>query len=196
MTKDNNLEKISLGQMFAIFFKIAAFTFGGGYTIVPVMKDEFSEKRNLIDQDIMLDIVSIATSGPGPMAINCSILIGYKLHGILGAIMAAIASALPSLIIITIVSYFYKEFSENYFIQAALTGMGGMIAAVLFWTAISMVRQALEENTKISALIMVSAFLASFVFNINTGIIMLVVAIFSLAIYTLIDKHEKLGGEK
>lgn len=191
----NDKNNISLWQMFVIFFKIASFTFGGGYTIVPVIKDEFSVKRKLIDEKEMLDIVSIATSGPGPMAINCSILTGYRLFGVKGGVLAAISSALPSLIIITIVSYFYKAFSENYWIKSALVGMGGVIAAILLWTSYGMIKQALSENKGINLAIMIAAFIASFVFNINTGLIMLVVAVFGLIIYSNITKLEKEGGK-
>lgn len=183
-------EKMNIVEMFLIFLKIASFTFGGGYTIVPVMKDEFSVKRNLIDEKEMIDIVSISTSGPGPMAINCAILTGYRLHGVFGAIMAALASAMPSLIIITVVSYFYKEFSENYYVKSALLGMGGIIAGVLIITSYSMAKQALKENTLISAFIMISAFIASFVYDINTGIIILSVAIFGLFTYSIIRNEE------
>lgn len=183
-------EKMNIVEMFLIFLKIASFTFGGGYTIVPVMKDEFSVKRNLIDEKEMIDIVSISTSGPGPMAINCAILTGYRLHGVFGAIMAASASAMPSLIIITVVSYFYKEFSENYYVKSALLGMGGIIAGVLIITSYSMAKQALKENTLISAFIMISAFIASFVYDINTGIIILSVAIFGLFTYSIIRNEE------
>lgn len=194
---NQNKKNISIAEMFMIFLKIASFTFGGGYTIVPVMKDEFSVKRGLIDEKEMIDIVSISTSGPGPMAINCAILTGYRLHGVLGAVMAAISSAIPSLIIITVISYFYKEFSENYYVKAALSGMGGVIAGVLLITSYDMAKQALKSNTLISLFIMVSAFVASFVFNINTGLIILVVAIFGLFTYSIIkDEEEKSKEEK
>lgn len=184
------IDSISLGQMFLIFLKISSFTFGGGYTIVPVMKDEFSIKRNLISEDEMIDLVAIANSGPGSMAINCAILAGYRMHGILGAVLAAVSSAIPSLVIITIISYFYRVFSENYYVQAALTGMGGIIAAILVWTSIDMIKQALKNNIYISAIIMISAFVASYIVNINTGIIMLVTGIFGFVTYSLVEKYE------
>lgn len=187
----NKRENISLIKMFLIFLKIASFTFGGGYTIVPVIKDEFSIKRSLIKEDEMLDIVSISTSGPGPMAINCAILTGYRLHGIIGSIVAAIASSIPSLVIITAVSYFYKEFSENYYIKSALIGMGGVIAAVLIITSYQMAKTALKNNKKIGLFLMISSFIASFVFNINTGLIILVVAIFGLFIFSIIEDENR-----
>lgn len=185
---------ISIAKMFMIFLKIASFTFGGGYTIVPVMKDEFSVKRKLIDEKEMLDIVSISTSGPGPMAINCAIITGYRLHGVFGAIMAAISSAIPSLVIITIISYFYKEFSENYYVMAALTGMGGAIAGVLLITSYDMAKQALKTHTFVSAFIIICTFVASYVVSVNTGIIILVTAIFGLFVYSLIEDEERSKG--
>ena len=184
------IDSISLGQMFLIFLKISSFTFGGGYTIDPVMKDEFSIKRNLISEDEMIALVAIANSGPGSMAINCAILAGYRMHGILGAVLAAVSSAIPSLVIITIISYFYRAFSENYYVQAALTGMGGIIAAILVWTSIDMIKQALKNNIYISAIIMISAFVASYIVNINTGIIMLVAGIFGFVTYSIVEKYE------
>lgn len=195
---DKKKETVSITKMFMMFLKIASFTFGGGYTIVPVMKDEFSIKRNLIDENEMVDIISIATSGPGPMAINCAILTGYRLHGVAGAIMAAVSSTIPSLVIITVLSYFYKEFSENYYVKAALSGMGGIIAGVLLITSYNMAKQSLKNNTLISLLIMVSAFVASFVFDINTGLIILAVAIFGLFIFSIIkdDENKKTVSQK
>lgn len=186
----NNKNNISIFEMFVIFLKIASFTFGGGYTIVPVIKDEFSTKRNLINEDEMIDIVSISTSGPGPMAINAAILTGYKLHGVLGAIMAAISSAIPSLVIITVISFFYKAFSENYYVKAALAGMGGVIAATLLVTSYDMAKQALRNHKILGIIIMISAFIASYVFNINTGLIILVVAILGLVIFSIIKDEE------
>lgn len=183
-------EKISLLSMSLIFLKIAAFTFGGGYTIVPVIKDEFAVNRKLIKEEEMLDIVSIATSGPGPMAINASILTGYRLHGVMGGIFAAISSAIPSLLIISVISYFYEAFSQNYYVNAALTGMGGVIAATLLITSYKMAKQALKSHTLLSTIIYITAFIASFIFKINTGIIILVIAIFGLFIYSIIDDEK------
>lgn len=183
-------KKISLLSMSLIFLKIAAFTFGGGYTIVPVIKDEFAVNRKLIKEEEMLDIVSIATSGPGPMAINASILTGYRLHGVMGGIFAAISSAIPSLLIISVISYFYEAFSQNYYVNAALTGMGGVIAATLIITSYKMAKQALKSHTLLSAIIYITAFIASFIFKINTGIIILVIAIFGLFIYSIIDDEK------
>ena len=180
----------SIFEMFFIFLKISSFTFGGGYTIVPVIKDEFSVKRNLISEQEMMDIVSISTSGPGPMAINCSILTGYKLFKLKGAIMAAIAASIPSLAIITVISYFYKEFSQNFYVKSALLGMGGMIAAILLFTTYEIAKQALKTNLIFGILIMISAFIASFIFKINTGFIILFVGLLGLTVFSIVEEDK------
>ncbi|MFM1524627.1 MULTISPECIES: chromate transporter [Helcococcus] len=180
----------SIFEMFIIFLKISSFTFGGGYTIVPVIKDEFSIKRNLISKHEMMDIVSISTSGPGPMAINCSILTGYRLFNLKGAIMAAIAATLPSLAIITLISYFYKEFSQNFYVKSALLGMGGMIAAILLFTTYEMAKQALKTNLIFGILIMISAFIASFIFKINTGLIILFVGLLGITVFSIVEEDK------
>lgn len=187
MNKNKNL---NLMEMFWIFLKISSFTFGGGYTIVPVIKEKFSIKRMLISESEMLDIVSIATSGPGPMAINASILTGYRLFGLKGGIIASIASAIPSLVIITIISFFYQEFSNNNYVKAALTGMGGVISAILLITSYNMGKIALKTNPVFSLIIMVCAFSASYFFNINTGLIILVVGIIGLILFTIVSEDK------
>lgn len=187
--KDNRNE-LSLWEMFWIFLKISSFTFGGGYTIVPVIKNEFSKKRNLISEDEMVDIVSIATSGPGPMAINGSILTGYKLFRLKGGIVAAIASAIPSLVIITIISFFYHEFSTNFYVKAALTGMGGVISAILLITSYEMAKTALKTNPIFGTIVMISAFVASFFFKINTGLIILFIGLIGLVLFSIVKEDK------
>ena len=86
------MKKISLVKLFFTFFKINAITFGGGYTIVPVIKDIFVEDLKLINEDDMMDIVALAQGGPGAMAISASILTGYKLRGPIGAFICLVAS--------------------------------------------------------------------------------------------------------
>ena len=117
------MKNISFIKLFLTFFKINAITFGGGYTIVPVIKDIFVSDLELIDEDEMMDIVAISQGGPGAMAISCSVLTGYYLKGPLGAITCLVASSLPCLIILSVISNFYQEFKSNFFINSALEGI-------------------------------------------------------------------------
>ncbi|MDO5027678.1 MAG: chromate transporter [Bacillota bacterium] len=186
-----NKHPISLLELFITFFKINSITFGGGYTIVPIIIDELANKKNIITEEEMLDLQAIAQSGPGAMAINTSILTGFRLRGPIGALVCLAASVLPCIIIITIISYFYQEFKENYFINAALKGMAGIIAGVLVITTIRMAKNATKERASFSFLIMIIAFLASFVFHINTGLIILISAIFGLVIFSIKKEGEQ-----
>lgn len=185
---EKNEHHVSCLQLFLIFFKINAVTFGGGYTIVPIIKSEFSDKRHLINEDEMLDLVALAQSGPGAMAISASLLTGYRLAGPAGAIVSTVASVLPCLILITIISYFYQQFRSNFWINAMLTGIGGVIGAILLMTTINMGKTALKTYPTMSAILMVTAFVASFFFDVNSGLIILVAGLFGIFLFAKVPR--------
>lgn len=178
-------QKISLTEIFLTFFKINAVTFGGGYTIVPVIRDEFVKKKKMIDEEEMLSLVALAQSGPGAMAISTSLLTGYKLRGWKGAITALVASVLPPLVLISIIFYFYDAFSTNFWVKSALLGMGGVISAVLILTVYDMGKSAMKSNPRFSLALMVAAFIASFVFEIHTVLVILALAIIGLITFSV-----------
>ncbi|NLW52140.1 MAG: chromate transporter [Tissierellia bacterium] len=181
--------KISLWEVFLTFLKISSFTFGGGYTIIPVIKDEFSVKRNLITEDDMMDIIAVGQSGPGAMAINTSILTGYKVKGIKGALAAVVGAVLPCIVIITIVSYFYKEFRDNHTIQTILKAMSGAISAVLLLTTYDLFKNAIKENTLYAYIAMIFAFVSVVFFNVSTSLIILILALSGLILFGLVKKE-------
>lgn len=166
-------EKVSLTTLFLTFLKINTFTFGGGYTIVPIIRDEFVYGKELIKDEDMLDIVALAQSGPGAMAISTSLLTGYKLRGPLGALVCMFASILPCLVIITIISSFYQSFRDNFYVNAALEGISGIISAVLLITVFNMGRAAMKKNWVFSLFTMVFSFVLGYFTSINTGLIIL-----------------------
>ncbi len=169
--------KISLLKLFLTFFKINAITFGGGYTIVPVIKDIFVEDLKLIDEDDMLDIVALAQGSPGAMAISTSILTGYKIRGPIGAIVCLIASTMPCLIILSLVANFYQAFKTNFFINSALKGISGVISAVLFITVFNMLRTSYKKYPKYTILMSIVVFILGYFTNIHTGLIIIFCAI-------------------
>ncbi|NLW43346.1 MAG: chromate transporter [Tissierellia bacterium] len=185
---ENVNKKISLLELFLTFFRINAITFGGGYTIVAVLRDEFMLRKKIISEEEMLDLVAIAQSGPGAMAINTSVLIGYKLRGVAGAITCMLASVAPCIIVISIISLFYQEFRTNFYINAALMGMSGVISAVLVVTTIGMARNVLKQRAVLSGGIMIVAFLLSFVFNVNSALIIFGFGILGLILFSVIDE--------
>ena len=184
-------KKISLLELFLTFFRINAITFGGGYTIVAVLRDEFVLRKEIIDEDEMLDLTALAQSGPGAMAINTSVLTGYKLRGIPGAITCMLASVSPCIIIITIVSYFYQEFRSNFFVNAALLGMSGTIAAVLVVTTYNMGKNVLKQRPLFSAIVMATAFVMSYFFSRNSGLIILIFGVMGLVLFSIIKEESR-----
>lgn len=187
-------KSISLGKLFLTFLKINTFTFGGGYTIVPIIREEFVKKQSLIDDKQMLDIVALAQSGPGAMAISASLLTGYRLRGPIGAFTCLIASVLPCLVIILSINMAYQEFRSNFFVNAALVGISGIISAVLFITTWRMGKDALHADRRFSiAMIALATILGAFT-DINIAFVILLLG-FSGILITSLEKRKGEGDE-
>ena len=121
-----------LWQVFITFFKIGAFTFGGGYAMVPLIQREASEKHGWVTDEDILDIVAIAESTPGPIAINSATFVGYRACGVLGSVCATLGVVLPSFIIILTISGILRQFQENVYVQYAFRGIRcGVLALIL-----------------------------------------------------------------
>ncbi|WP_311562029.1 chromate transporter [Peptoniphilus duerdenii] len=183
------MKKISLIKLFLTFFKINALTFGGGYTIVPIVKDVFVEELEAISEDDMLDIVALAQGGPGAMAISTSILTGYKVCGPVGAVVALVASTLPCLITLSLVAKFYTEFKENFFISSALLGISGIISAVLFITVLRMGKTAYKKHPLFSSVVMAIIFLLGMFANMDTVYLIIFSALSGIIVFGI-------GGRK
>ena len=123
---------------------LSAFTFGGGYVIIPLMREKFVEKYKWIDEEEMLDLVAIAQSAPGPIAVNTSILAGYRLQGYRCAVHNGTVS--PPLIIIAIVFVFYDAFKESSAVSSVLRGMSAGVAAVVVDAVVKMALNVVGEK--------------------------------------------------
>jgi chromate transporter len=162
MTKKNLLLKLFISTLY-----LSAFTFGGGYVIVTLMKKKFVDDYHWIEEKEMLDLVAIAQSAPGAIAVNGAIVVGYKLAGILGVIVSILATILPPFIIISVVSLFYNLFQANYYIKLMLEGMQAGVGAVIASVTYEMASGVVKEKSFESVLIMIVAFILTFVLNIN-----------------------------
>lgn len=120
-----------LWEMFITFFKIGAFTFGGGFAMIPIIKKEVVEKKNWIKDEDFIDIISIAQSSPGPIAVNSSIYVGYKIKGFSGAVSSGLGTVMPSFIIILIIAKFFSEFSDNIIIEKIFMGIRPAVVALI-----------------------------------------------------------------
>ena len=124
-------KKQVLGKLFLSTLYLSAFTFGGGYVIVTLMKQKFVDELHWIEEDEMLDLVAIAQSAPGAIAVNGAIVVGYKLAGVLGALTAILAAIIPPFVIISVISYFYELFRDNFIVSRLLSGMQAGVGAVI-----------------------------------------------------------------
>lgn len=132
--------------LFASTFMLSAVTFGGGYVIVPLLKRKFVDELHWIDEQEMLDMVAIAQSSPGPLAVNASIIIGYRMAGVPGALLTALGTVLPPLVIISVISAFYAAFRDNRIVSLVLKGMQAGVAAVIASVVITMATGVLRQN--------------------------------------------------
>ena len=167
------MPKISLFKLFTATLTLSAFTIGGGYVIVPLMRKRFVEEYGWIDENEMLDLVAIAQSGPGPIAVNASILVGYRIAGLAGALVSTLGTALPPLIILSVISLFYTAFAASGLVASALAAMRVGVAAVIADVVIKMGSDVLKKKDYILTAIMFAAFAANWWLGVNVVLIIL-----------------------
>lgn len=128
-------------NLFLTMFKIGLFTFGGGYAMISILQDEFVERKKWIESDEFMNLVTIAESTPGPIAINSATYIGYKVSGLLGSIVATIGMVIPSLTIIYIISLFFNEFLSIEIISNAFKGIQVCVIFLILSAGIRMFKK-------------------------------------------------------
>lgn len=131
--------------MFLTFLKIGAFTFGGGYAMIPLIEVEVVDKHHWIEKEEFLDIIVISQTFPGALAINSSTFIGYKIGGIIGAILALIGVVLPSFFIILIVAHFFLHFRNNPIVDLVFKGISAAVP-MLILVAITSLSKSISKN--------------------------------------------------
>ncbi len=129
-------------KSFGIFFKIGAFTIGGGYAMVPLIENEIVTKRKWISQDEFMDLMAISQSAPGIFAVNISIFIGYKLRGIRGSIVTALGTILPSFLIILAIALFFSNYQDNPFVEKIFKGIRPAVVALIAAPTFTMAKSA------------------------------------------------------
>ena len=172
MKKEEKKSQI-LWQLFKATFLLSAFTFGGGFVIVSLMKKKFVEELGWLDESEMLDITSIAQSSPGPIPINASVILGYRMCGIPGSLVAILGTALPPMIIISTISYFYAQFRSNQIIATALQVMRAGVAAVIFDVVWNLGANVIRTRRALYILLMVGAFAAKVFFGVQAMVLIL-----------------------
>lgn len=175
-------EKPTLPQLFRATFLLSAFTFGGGYVIVSLMKKQFVDDYKWIEEDEMLDLVAIAQSSPGVIAVNGAIVIGYKFYGFLGVLTTVLATILPPFFIISVIYFFYHAFKTNPFIAMLLTGMQAGVGSIIFSVTYDMATKVFKIKSPLLICIMLTAFVLNTFFKVSVIYIILSSAVIGIII--------------
>lgn len=180
--------KQKLWKLFISTFRISACTFGGGFVIIPLMRRKFVEELGWIEEQEMLDLTAIAQSCPGAMAVNASILVGYRVAGIPGALITVLGTVLPPLVIISVISLFYQAFRDNPIVNLAMGGMLAGVAAVIADVVITMAGKILKGKKWLPILVLLGAFIATYFFKVNVILIILICGVLG-AVQVLREKR-------
>ncbi len=174
-------------QIFISTLYLSAFTFGGGYVIVTLMKKKFVDQYHWIEEKEMLDLIAIAESAPGAIAVNGAVVVGYKLAGVAGAVTAVAATILPPFGILSLISVCYDTFRENVLIGQMLTGMQAGVGAVIASVTYDMAAGVMREKRISSIIIMGVSFAATSFFGVN--VIYVILICLALGVFQTILKN-------
>lgn len=130
-------------ELFGAFFRIGIFTFGGGLTMLPMLKYEIVEKKKWTTEEELLDCYAIGQCTPGIIAVNTATYVGYKKAGVIGGIFATLGMITPSIVIITLVAAFLKQFMDNIWLKHALMGVRGIVCALMLSTVLNLAKKSL-----------------------------------------------------
>lgn len=176
-------------KLFLTFFKIGAFTFGGGYAMIPLIQHEVCQKNQWITEEDILDIVAIAESTPGPIAINSATFVGYKICGILGSIAATLGVVVPSFLTMLFIFFILDRFQEKPPVQYAFMGIRACVLALVIKALLSMYKKC--KKNWVSFVIIASAIIASVFLSVNTFYIIIASAVFGLITYSILRRGAK-----
>lgn len=151
-------------QLFTTLFKIGLFTFGGGYAMISLLENELVERKKWLEHDEFMDIVAVAESTPGPIAINCATYVGYKRVGVLGSAFATLGVCMPSFIIIYFISVFFDKFMELGIVASAFKGIQACVVYLIFSAGLKMLKK--MKKNPLSIALMSSTIICMIVFSL------------------------------
>lgn len=170
-----------LFSMFWSFFKIGAFTFGGGYAMVPLIEEEIVEKQKWVSKEEFVDIIVLSQSFPGALAVNCSTMVGYKIYGIIGAIVTLLGAILPSFIIMLIVAMYLMKFRNNTYVNAAFKGINSAVPIMVLVAIVSLSKSL--SKSAMTFIIMILSLIVLVFFDINPIWVIVASALFGVFYY-------------
>ncbi len=192
----------ALFSLFLAFFKIGLITFGGGYAMIAIIERELIERKKWIEHEEFLDVIAIAESTPGPIAINSATYIGYKRSGFLGSLFATLGVVMPSFIIIFAISLFFDAFLKFQYVQYAFRGIQAGVAFLILSAGIKMFKSLKKNVLSITLFVLTTGCLVAFsLFSINFSSIfyILIGGVVGVSIYLCAcfkNKTNKTNAEK
>ncbi len=176
-------------SLFFTFLKIGLFTFGGGYAMIPLIQRETVDNKKWINDEDMLEIIAIAESTPGPIAINAATFIGYRVGGFFGALAATVGVVLPSFVIITAISFVLAAFQNVVWIRYAFNGIRAGVLALIVKALWSMYKQ--SPNGIFAYLIMFGAFVVTAFLPVNVIFVILFCAAAGIVQALIVSRRDK-----
>ena len=183
------MRRTKLWQLFITFLKIGAFTFGGGYAMIPLIQAEAADKRGWVTQEDILEIIAIAESTPGPIAINAATFVGYRVCGFWGAACATLGVVLPSFVVILLVSFLLRQFRQIRAVQYAFQGIRIGVLALLVKALWTMYRKSPKGIT--GYIVMAAAFVLTAFCKVNVLLVIIGCALFGLISAFVADRRAK-----
>ena len=183
----------TLWKLFLSTLYISTFTFGGGFVIVTFMKQKFVDELHWLKEDEMLDFAALAQSSPGAIAVNAAILVGWRVGGFIGMVTSVIGTIIPPMAILSGISFFYTAFATNLYVSLALKGMQAGVAAVILDVVFGLGGNIIRQHKPVYIGVMMLAFLANSIFNINVIFIILPCAV--LGVLLEVIHHIKRRGD-
>ena len=172
--------RAKLWPLFLATLYISTFTFGGGFVIVTFMKRKFVDELHWIDMTEMLDLTALAQSSPGAIAVNAAILVGWRVAGLMGMLIAVLGTILPPMLILSVISLCYQAFASNLYVALILKGMQAGVAAVILDVVCGLGSNVIKQKRPILLVIMAVAFLANMVWKVNVVYIILASALMGI----------------
>ncbi len=180
--------------LFTTFFKIGLFTFGGGYGMISIVKDECIDKKNWITNDEFVNLIAVAESTPGPIAVNMATYIGYKQAKLIGSIAATIGVVLPSIIIIYIIAIYLKDFLKYKIVANAFFGIRIAVAIIIMRTACNLIKNEINNSDKKALITILFVFFTIIffiieIYDINISSVVLIFSAIGLGIIMSIVRY-------
>jgi chromate transporter len=176
-------------QLFICFFKVGAFTFGGGFAMIPLIEREIVDNKKWISEKEIIDVFAVAQSLPGAIAINTSTFIGYKVLGRLGAVVATAGVVLPSLITITLIAMFFSIVRGNPIFDAIFDGISPAIVALILVAGVKIAKESVKD--KLGAIILLFTVIAITFFKVQAIFVIIAGALIGIIIYCFFPKLSK-----